>query len=71
MSVEDPLTPEEVRARVAEIADTAITDDESASGLETGLYTEILYELSQKGPEPWRTLAAEALKTAEIEFDRW
>ena len=67
------MTPDDVRARVAEIAKIA-GDDERAHSKEDELHVavlrEIAYNVRLTGDEAG-VLAAEALRTTEIEFERW
>jgi phosphosulfolactate phosphohydrolase-like enzyme len=60
------MTVEEVKARVADIAEC--TDDgEKAHSLEDNLYAEVLMHLAEQGNE----LAREAIKALELDFSRW
>lgn len=69
ISHQQPLTPEVVRARVAEIRKYA-GDDEGAHGLEDDLYRDVLKQIA-KGTTHGRALCEEALKTQRIKFERW
>ncbi|MFH8751111.1 hypothetical protein ACH4GK_31775 [Streptomyces rimosus] len=61
-----------VRDRIALIAKRASSDDEQAHALEDDLYRDVLKVIAQTSSDPLaRTLAAEAIKTAEIDFERW
>jgi hypothetical protein len=60
------MTPEDVRARVAAI-ERMKGDDEAAHIEEDELHQDVLRCLAARG-EP---LAIEALKTREIDFERW
>lgn len=67
------MTRDDVRARVAEIAKIA-GDDETAHSMEDELHAavlrEIAYNVQLTGDEAG-VLAAEALRTLDIEFERW
>ena len=64
----DPMTVLEVRARVEEIRALA-NDGERAHSLEDQLHRDVLRAIASGiGGD---MLAAEALKTLEIEFSRW
>ena len=63
------MTVEEVRAWVEEIRITA-HDDEKAHGMEDALHQEVLRAVAENAPNA-AALAAEALKTRDIDFYRW
>ena len=63
------MTVDEVRRRVADIAEEA-GDDESAHSDEDSLRHDVLAAIAAGAPNA-AELAAEALKTSEIEFARW
>lgn len=61
-----------VRDRIALIAKSASSDDEQAHALEDDLYRDVLKVIAQTSSDPQaRALAAEAIKTTEIGFERW
>lgn len=64
------MSAQDVVAAVARIAEEKY-DDESAHADEDSLYLAILRQVAADAPDPWKTLAAEALKTQEINFERW
>ncbi|WPO70209.1 hypothetical protein [Streptomyces sp. KN37] len=60
-----------VEDRVKEIANVA-ADDERAHGLEDDLHCDVLEVIAETSRDPHaRALAAAAIKTAKIEFERW
>jgi hypothetical protein len=64
------VTVDEVEAEVARIRAMA-ADDEAAHSAEDDLWHRVLETIaSGQGDTPWR-LAKAALKTKEIEFQRW
>lgn len=63
------LTVEDVRAKVREISE-ARGDDEIAHGLEDELRERVLKAIAGGAPNA-AELAAEVLKTSDIEFQRW
>jgi len=63
------MTIDEVRERVDDIRHGA-GDDETAHGMEDNLYIDVLEAIANGAGNPEK-LAAEALKTQEIEFYRW
>ena len=67
------MTVEEIRDRVADIRRRGVVehDDESAHGFEDGLYEDLLRHIALHAPEPFCSLAAEALKSQAIDFSRW
>lgn len=65
----DWITIKEVRTRVTAI-ELMRRDDERAHSGEDALHQAVLEEIAEGHPHP-RQIAAEALKTTEIEFDRW
>jgi hypothetical protein len=64
------MRPETVREKVEEIRKAA-HDPEAAHSLEDALYAEILAAIASGGCTRPEECAAEALKTQEIEFERW
>ncbi len=63
------LTPVEVKERVDKIA--AIKHDDEESHLaEDALHRDVLKAIAEGCPNP-AELAAEALKTVELKFERW
>ncbi len=46
-------------------------DDEAAHSSEDDLHQEVLQYVAETAPEPWRSVAAEALKSGDIKFERW
>lgn len=64
------MTVHEVRERVAEIAAIA-RDDERAHVMEDELHQAVLRAIADGTAEDPQALAAEAIRTAEIEFSRW
>jgi hypothetical protein len=64
------VTPEWVRAAVAEIARFA-GDDEVAHGAEDDLHQRVLAAIAAGACERPAECAAEALKTGAIDFARW
>ncbi|KLK98059.1 hypothetical protein XJ18_17675 [Bacillus pumilus] len=63
------MTVDDVRERVENIRQVAF-DDETAHGMEDDLYIDVLEAIATGADSPEK-LAAEALKTQEIEFYRW
>lgn len=64
-----PITVNDVKARVAEIA--AIDhDDEEMHGKEDALHVDVLRAIADGAPNA-SDLAREALKTCDIRFNRW
>lgn len=63
------MTVDEVKERVDDIRHEAV-DDETAHGMEDDLYIDVLEAIANGADNPEK-LAAEALKTQEIEFYRW
>lgn len=61
-----PLTLDDVRARVARIADLAKRDDEAAHAEEDALHQDVLKALEEREP-----LAAAALETLKLGHERW
>ncbi len=61
---------DDIRKRVELIADKA-WDDEMAHAEEDSLYRDLVSEIADHGPEPWASMASEALKTKDINFVRW
>lgn len=64
------MTLAEVKAAVEAIRGKS-HDNEVAHGAEDDLHQAVLREVALMAPEPWCSLAAEALKTTTIRFDRW
>ncbi|MEH7652306.1 hypothetical protein [Bacillus safensis] len=65
------MTVDDVRKRVEGLRQIAeAEDDEAAHGMEDELYIEVLGAIANGADNPEK-LAAEALKTLEIEFSRW
>lgn len=63
------MNKSDVKKRVAEIA--AVTSDfEAAHGREDDLYRDVLRAIAEGAPDAAK-LAAEALKTQELDFDRY
>lgn len=62
------MTVNDVKKRVAKIAATK-GDDEVAHSMEDSLYEDVLQAIADNHPDPGG-LAAEALKTRDIRFDR-
>jgi hypothetical protein len=46
-------------------------DDERAHSQEDDLHQEVLKQVAEGAPEPWCSLAREALRTKDIDFARW
>lgn len=63
-------TPEWVRNQVKEIRRIS-GDDEMAHAMEDNLYANLLTSISQGACEDPAVCAAEALKTQDINFQRW
>nr|MDF9458028.1 hypothetical protein [Bacillus pumilus] len=63
------MTVDEVKERVDDIRH-GVSDDETAHGMEDDLYIDVLEAIANGADNPEK-LAAEALKTQEIEFYRW
>lgn len=63
------MTCDEVRKRVAEIADI-IWDDERAHSMEDRLYVDIMRAIIAGASDP-QSLCYEALKTQDLDFARW
>lgn len=63
------MKPEDVRKMVQEVAEYA-GDNEAAHGAEDRLYIAVLEAIAGGAKNP-RQLAAEALETRKIDFDRW
>lgn len=63
------MTVDDVQERVEVIRQIAL-DDETAHGMEDELYIDVLGAIANGADNPEK-LAAEALKTLEIEFSRW
>lgn len=63
------LTVPDVAAGVEEVRERS-GDEEVAHGREDGLHQRVLRAIAAGAPDA-PALAAEALKTTEIEFDRW
>ncbi|WP_158706334.1 MULTISPECIES: hypothetical protein [Streptomyces] len=54
------------------ITKRASSDDEQAHALEDDLYRDVLKVIAQTSSDPLvRTLAAEAIKATEIDFECW
>ncbi|MFW0909667.1 hypothetical protein [Bacillus altitudinis] len=65
------MTVDDVMKRVEDIRQVAeAEDDETAHGMEDELYIDVLGAIVNGADDPEK-LAAEALKTLEIEFSRW
>lgn len=56
--------------RVASIA-AAAGDNETAHILQDDLFVEFIAHVAITAPEPWSSMAAEVLKTKDIQFSRW
>lgn len=66
------MTLDEVKKRVAAIAAAAVADDdESAHSMEDELHQDVLNAIAECQCEDPHKVAAEALKTKEIDFARW
>ena len=63
------MTPKDVRARVATIK-AAMRDSETAHFLEDQLWEDALQSIA-KGTEFPASLAQEALKTRQLNYERW
>ncbi|WP_353854764.1 hypothetical protein [Bacillus sp. Bos-x628] len=63
------MTVDDVRERVDDIRHEA-DNDEGAHSMEDDLYIDVLEAIANGADNPEK-LAAEALKTKEIEFYRW
>lgn len=63
------VTLDDVRRRVGEIADSA-HDDEVAHWKEDKLFYDVLYTIAS-GRRGGKLLAAEALKSLDLWFERW
>ncbi|WP_024427708.1 hypothetical protein [Bacillus safensis] len=63
------MTVDDVQERVEVIRQIAL-DDEAAHGMEDELYIDVLEAIANGADNPEK-LAAEALKTQDIEFYRW
>lgn len=63
----------QIQARVEEIRQVMEkdNDDEYAHSCEDALHQDVLQHIADKAPEPWASLAREALKTDQIKFERW
>lgn len=64
------MTLDDVKARLAEIAESAKDDDESAHACEDDLHQDVLQAIADGHPDA-AALAAEALKSVQITFYRW
>lgn len=64
------MTIFEVRERLEEIK-TLANDSEAAHSREDGLYFDVLRAIADGETDDPAGLAAEALKTLGIDFDRW
>jgi hypothetical protein len=62
------MTPDDVRARVAKLA--TADDPEWQHGEEDRIWRDVLVEVWRGSPDA-RALADEALKTTNINFQRW
>lgn len=65
-----PLSIEEVRRRAERMRQTE-DDPEQAHFLEDILHKHFIAWVAADGPEPYRGVAAEVLKTGEFDFPRW
>lgn len=69
------MTPHEVRARVdklpARYQSIDAVDDETSHADEDELHQDVLRYVAAEAPEPFRSCAAIALETLEIDFTRW
>jgi hypothetical protein len=63
------VTVDEIRARVATVAEK-VDDNEVAHAREDELHQSVLRAIAS-GAENAAELAAEALKTLELDFERW
>ncbi len=64
------MTPDDVRKRVAEIAEIK-GDPEAAHSSEDALWQDVLNFIAQDMPADAAELAREAVKTADLPFARW
>lgn len=64
-----PMTAEDIARRLAEIH-AVQHDDEVAHSMADALHQDVLAAIAAGAPEP-QTLAAAALRTETIGFDRW
>ena len=64
------MTIEEIQQRLAAI-EREKWDDESAHKMEDKLRDEFISYVRDNEPEPFKAMAAEVLKTADINFSRW
>lgn len=66
------MTVNELKQRIAALAKSAANylDCEYLHGEEDSIWSDVLREIAAGAPNA-AELAAEALKTKEIEFDRW
>lgn len=64
------MTPEGLDRAVAHVRAIA-DDDEAAHIAEDKLYTEVLRHIAANALEPWSRIATQALKTKDIQFERW
>ncbi len=67
------MSPEEVKRRVAEVADLAIVadDDERAHGAEDSLYADLLRAIADGTCADPQRCAQLALETQTFGFSRW
>jgi hypothetical protein len=67
------MTVEEIRARVEKVRALALDerDNEDAHGEEDDLYRDVLRAIAAGQCEDPAACAAEAVKTAEFDYDRW
>lgn len=65
------MSLDDVKQVVATIAAIGNSDCERAHGMEDTLYKDVLAVVAATAPEPWRSLAVEALRAQELDFDRW
>lgn len=64
------MTPEQVRAEVAKI-EAMRGDDEAAHSAEDGLWLDVLKAIAKGECADPAAVAAEAIKTNDIDFSRW
>lgn len=64
------VTVGHVRAALADIAQH-VDDDEYQHGSEDRLHQAVLEWVAKEATEPFRSVAAEALKSLDMTFSRW
>ena len=64
------MTQQEARARVNAIK-SVMHDPEHAHILEDELYADIVRYVAEEAPEPFKSVAKEALRTEKLDFARW